>query len=486
MAVRCNFIRFFKGPGGCGEVLRIALPLVLSTGALTIQMFIDRVFLMWYASETMSAAMHSGLVNYTIFSLFLGTAMYVNTFVAQYDGAGVPKRVGASVWQGIYFSIIAGLLMIAIAPLAETVMNWSGHDPIVRKHEVIYFRILCFGAMPGLITATLACFYTGRGKTWTVMWVNIASTTVNIVLDYGLIFGNWHLPRWGIAGAAWATVCASVLSTVIYFILFLRQRSHKDYATLGGWRLDKELFIRLMRFGLPCGVQFMLDVFGFALFVTFIGRINPLSLVATSMAFQINSLAFTPMFGFNMAVSTLVGRSLGKGRPDLAQRSTWSAACVTMCYMTIIAAGYWFIPDLFMYPFALQANPAEFALVKPVVVRLLCFVAFYCLFDTGNLIFSGALKGAGDTRFVMIVSVVLNWLLMVVPSYFVIKLTKETTGLYLAWLALTVYVCTLSIVFLFRFLSGKWKRMRVIEAVPHAIPPNMPPVPTVETELTDK
>ena len=318
------------------------------------------------------------------------------------------------------------------------------------------------------------------------MWVNIITTMLNVVLDYVLIFGKWHFPEWGIAGAAYATICASAVSTIIYFILFLQKAHRRDHATFSGWRFDGKLFVRLMRFGLPSGVQFMLDIFGFTLFVTFIGRIDSLSLAATSMAFQINSLAFMPMIGFNMAVSTLVGKSLGKDRPDLAQRSTWSAAFITMCYMTLVAAGYWFFPSVFMFPFALQANPAEYAMIKPIVLTLLRFVAFYCLFDTGNLIFSGALKGAGDTRFVMIVSVSLNWLLMVVPSYIAIKLRPGIAGLYLAWLALAVYVCVLAIVFLFRFLCGKWKTMRVIETVPQAIPRNIPAVPTIETELADK
>ena len=483
--MKSNLTRLFRGPGGCWEVLQIALPLVLSTSAFTVQMFVDCVFLTWYGDETMPAAMYGGLTSFVIFSFFLGTATYVNTFVAQYDGAGQSKRIGASVWQGIYFSVAAGLLMMAIAPLAETLMNLAGHGPIVRQHEVVYFRILCIGAMPGLVAPTLSCFYSGRGKTWTVMWVNIASTILNILLDYALIFGKWHFPRWGIAGAAWATVCASALSVIIYFVLFLRQGDRKNYATLSGWKYDAKLIKRLMRFGLPSGVQFMLDILGFSLFVTFIGRIDSLSLAATAMAFRINSLGFMPMLGFNIAVCTLVGRSLGKNNPELAQRSTWSAAFLTMCYMTTISIGYWFIPEFFMYPFALQADPAEYALIKPMVAKLLCFVAIYSLLDTGTLIFSGALKGAGDTRFVMVVSVALNWFLMVVPSYFAIKLVKGTAGLYLAWAGLMLYVGVLAVVFLFRFLGGKWKNMRVIETAPHGIPRNMPPVPTLETELAD-
>jgi len=484
--MRSESMGFLKGPGGCREVLRIAFPLVLSTGAFTVQMFIDRVFLMWYGSDAMAAAMYGGILQFTIFSFFLGTATYVNTFVAQYDGAGESKRIGASIWQGIYFSAGAGLLIFTISPLAGSIMDWVGHDQAVRGHEAVYFRILCMGAMPRLLAATLSCFFTGRGKTWTVMCVNIAATSLNLVLDYIFIFGNWGMPELGVAGAAWATVCAGTLSMTVYFVLFLRRRSRQEHGTQSSWRFDGELFVRLMRFGLPSGIQFMLDMLGFALFVTFVGRIGAMALAATSMAFQINSLAFMPMFGFNMAVSTLVGRSLGKNRPDLAKKSTWTAASITLCYMSMVAAGYWFFPELFMAPFAMQADAAEFALIRPMVLKLLCLVAFYCLFDTGNLIFSGALKGAGDTKFVMCVTVSLNWLIMVIPSYFAVKLLEGTAGLYAAWGGLTVYVCVLSFVFLFRFLSGKWETMRVIETAPQPVPRNLPAVPTIETELGDK
>jgi MATE family multidrug resistance protein len=103
------------------------------------------------------------------------------------------------------------------------------------------------------------------------------------------------------------------------------------------------------------------------------------------------------------------------------------------------------------------------------------------LFDTGNIIFSAALKGAGDTRFVMYASIVLNWLIMVVPSWAAITFLQGKAKLYMAWSALTVYVCALAVLFFLRFLAGKWKTMRVIEKVP-ALPGSIPALPTVETE----
>ena len=368
---------FWKRPGGYGDVLKIAFPLILSTSAFTIQMFIDRVFLMWYGSDTMSAAMFGGILNFTFFSLFLGTTTYVNTFVAQYDGAGRQKRVGALVWQGVYFSIGAGLLMAAIAPFSTAIINLAGHEQAVRVHEVVYFRILCIGAMFGLVAATLSCFFTGRGKTWTVMIVNTIAIIINVALDYGLIFGNWGLPRLGIAGAALATIFSSVFSCIVYFHLFLREKNRVTFASLLNWRFDKELFLRLMRYGLPSGIQFMLDILGFTFFIALIGRINSVCLAATSMTFQINTLAFMPMIGFSTAVSTLVGQSLGKNKPELAQRSTWSASSMTLLYMATIASGYVLFPQVFMRPFALHADPGQFLAIKPMVEKLLCFVAIY-------------------------------------------------------------------------------------------------------------
>ncbi|NIW98799.1 MAG: hypothetical protein GWN13_11235 [Phycisphaerae bacterium] len=87
---------------GYGEVLKIAFPLILSTGSWSVQHFIDRMFLTWYSPQAIAASMPAGLLFWTVISLFVGMAVYVNTFVAQYYGAKRKDRVGPSVWQGIY------------------------------------------------------------------------------------------------------------------------------------------------------------------------------------------------------------------------------------------------------------------------------------------------------------------------------------------------------------------------------------------------
>ncbi|MGA2915766.1 MAG: MATE family efflux transporter [Sedimentisphaerales bacterium] len=466
--------------GGPREVLKIAFPLILSTSAYTLQLFVDRVFLMWYDRDAMSAAFQGGMLNFVFFSFFLGTATYANTFVSQYDGANMKKRIGPAVWQSVYFSIFAGLIMASIAFFSRQIIALVGHPPKIAGFELIYFKILLIGSMSGLVNASLSCFLTGRGKTWTVFWVDISGTIVNIVLDYVMIFGKFGFPEWGVGGAAIATVISNTTGCVIYFIIFLLSENRKNFGT-AIFKPDTKLFGGLMKFGLPSGMQFMLDILGFTIFVIFIGRIDPVSFAASSMALNINTLAFMPMIGFGMATTVLVGRALGADKPQIAQKATISAAYITFAYMTVVAVGYWFLPQVFMIPYKLQASAEQFEALKPIVARLLCFVAFYSLFDTGNIIFAGALKGAGDTRFVMWISIFCNWLLMVVPSWASVTFLQGRARLYGAWLGLTSYVCVLAILFFLRFLAGKWKTMRVIEKAP-VLPGKVQTLPTAGIE----
>jgi len=423
----------------------------------------------------MAAAMQAGIASYGIASLFYGTVSYVNTFVAQYTGASQNNKIGPAVWQGIFIAVVAGILLLFLIPVAGQIFLWMGHSPDVRGYEVIYFKIMCINALPMLVAAALGGFFTGRGDTRTVMWVNVSAAATNIVLDYILIFGRLGLPSFGIAGAAWATVTSSVFIVAVYFYIFTRRQHREKFSTIKGFRFDSAIIRRLLRYGLPNGLQFMLDICAFAVFIMLVGRIGDTAMAATAVAFGINTLAFMPMLGIGIAVTTLVGQSLGRNEPSMAAKSTWSGFFITYGYMATIAMGYWLCPKVFLYPFSIGTS--NYAEIEPVAIKLLAFVAFYCLFDSGNIIFSAALKGAGDTRFVMFITIILGWLFMVVPTWL---LVKSGYGVYWAWSFATAYVCILAVVFLLRFLQGKWTQMRVIEVVPAKILHKPPQVPTVE------
>ena len=457
--------RRWNAEGGYRQVLAMAVPLILSTGSWSLQGFINRMFLAWRSPESLAAAMPAGMVNFAIMSIFIATAGYVSTFVAQYHGAGQDSRVGRTVWQALPIAVFAGLFNLALIPLAPAFFRWVGHVPAVQAEEVALFRILCLGAFPVVMFNAFSGMLSGLGRTTPVMIVTLAATGLNIVLDYLLIFGHAGLPAMGIAGAGWATLSAGIAQFAGYAVIVFGRRSRRMYQTLS-WRPDRKALRALLRYGFPSGVQFFIDMGGFTGFLLLVGRLGRDQLAATNLAFNVNTIAFMPMIGIGITVSVLVGQALGRNDPGLARASVRSAFTITAAYMTAVAALFFFLPRLFILPFAAASDPREFGAIADLAAVLLRFVAVYTLFDAGNIIFSSAIKGAGDTRFVMWMIVCLSLGILVIPNF--VAITWFSASVYICWGLASMYVICLAIAFFLRYRGGRWERMRVIDMPPGA------------------
>lgn len=449
--------------GGWREVLRLALPLILANSFWTLQITIDRVMLSRYDSSALAAAMPAAMVFWTLLTLLQSTAAYATTFVAQYFGAKRFHRVGPAVWQGIHFSLFTGILFLGLIPLAPWILQLGGHSAALQELEYQYLVPLAYSALPTLLVAAITSFFNGRGDTGIVIWINLVGLLVNAVLGYFWIFGNHGAPEMGIAGAGWATVVGCWASALLALALFLRRRFREEYATLSGWRLDLPLFRRLMKFGLPSGLQWFMDGVVFTIFTFVIGRMGDEELGATSLTITLNLLAILPAIGIGQAVGILVGQRLGEDKPAEAERSTWNGFYIAWIYMCGVALAYVAIPGVLLELFRNEAQVGEWAKIAGLVPAMLRFVAFYCLFDSANMVFSFALKGAGDTRFVTIVAMALAWPVMVLPT---LLAYWYGWGVFAAWGFASAYVVLLAFVFLARFKAGHWKDMRVIETVP--------------------
>ena len=439
----------------------MAYPLILGHLSFTIQTFVDRLFLTWHSAEAVAGAVTSLFTVWSLIALFTGTGEYLTAFVAQYFGAGRPERIGPAVWQGIYFSLAAGLFVLVLAPLAEPVFALAGHAPQVRAYEVEYAQILMAGAFPIVLMATLSTFFAGRGNTVVILLVNVLATVVNLVLDYLWIFGRGGFPRWGVAGAAWATVVSQVAGAAVYALLIARPGFRRAYGTLSGWRFEAPLFLRLLRFGLPSGLQYSLEIGAFAVFMMIVGRIGTDPLAASGIAFNLNMIVFMPMVGLAVGVSSLVGRYLGANKPELAERTVYSAFSLSLLYMSLCGLLYVFGSGPLLAPYAAGADPASFAGVERIAIVLLRFVALYSIFDMMNLIFAAGLKGAGDTVYPLGLTVALSWAAMLVPAYVACVLLGG--GVYVAWSAASAYVILLGLLMVRRFRAGRWRSLRIIE-----------------------
>jgi multidrug resistance protein, MATE family len=452
-------------PGGSRELLKLALPLVVSQSFMTAQVFLDTILLSWHNPLEMAASFPAVMWFWLAFGFLQVTAGYVSTFVAQYTGANRPERVGPAVWQGIHFAVFAGLVFMLMAPAAPFLIALGGHPDSIQPLEVTYLQCLSFAALPMLVLAAVNGFFSGRGQTWTVFGTEAFGTCVNAALALVLIFGRLGFPELGIAGAGWATAAGSFASALFGLALFVRRKYREQFNTLAGWAFDRELFGRLMKYGGPAGAQVFLDVLVFLAFTQLVGRLGETSLAATTLTIRLNMVAFLPMMGMGQAVSILVGQRLGANRPDIAERTTYTGVRWVFGYMFIVAAAYLLIPNMLVSIFESDRDPEQFAAVAAMIPALLACAAVYSLADAGNVSFAFALRGAGDTRFVSLLTFSLGWPIMVIPTFFIVQFGGS---LYWAWMCATAYIVAMAICFLWRFRTGKWKSMRVIEATPEA------------------
>ncbi len=472
-----------RQPGGLVELLVISAPLMLTMAAITLNTFLDRLFLTWYSPAAGAASFPGAMLAWTLIGIPMGIAAYINTFVAQYHGAGHPERIGPAIWQSIWFSLaVTPFLLIAI-PFAEPIFRFAGHEASLCHQEAIYFQILVLGSGANILAAAVSSFFTGRGRTWVVLLVDTAGVAVNCLLNFTLIFGSlglaglaekgsvlapfflrflnyFHLtvPEMGIRGAALATVVAMCFRVVVYMTLFLLPIFRKKYATLN-FHFDREIAWRLVKYGTPSGLTTVVDAAAFTIFLLLIGQLGEQIMLATNLAFSVNSLAFMPIVGLQIGVTTLVGRWIGRREPKIASKVTWNGQRLSFCYMGILAVGYATIPEFFMRPFESGMDPEVFAQIFDQVSLYMKFMAIYAIFDGISLVFSGTLRGAGDTRFVFFTIATVSF-----SCVFVCWLgLKHGADAAFCWVVLTAWVIIFATVFAWRFFQGKWKKMRVIE-----------------------
>lgn len=460
---------WWRRPGGGREAVTIATPLIVSSLSWTIMTFVDRMLLNHWSGAAMSAAFMASTAWFAVLCLPLGVCTYTGVFVAQYHGADRPKRIGPAVWQGVWIALAASPLMLAVIPFSSALFSFAGHGDEVTGLESSYFAILCWGAPALLLSASLSCFYSGRGKTSIVMVVDTVFAMVNLLLDYWWIFGlevngQSVFPAMGIEGAGWATVASLWGKTFVYFAMICRASNHARFATRQA-QYDKPLFRRMFSFGWPSGVQLLLDVVGFTMFILLVGRLGQVENEATSLAFSISSLAFMPVCGLGMAASILVGQHLGENKPEVAEQATWTTMHLAWGYMLLVSGSFVLLPEYYLAGFysgeaVAESDSQQRAAVAATAMVLMRYVAIYNFLDAMLIVFVSAVKGAGDTRFVLWVSLAMATLLAVL-SWLAVEVLG--LGLYGCWALVSAWIAGLGVIFYLRFRNGSWKKMRVIE-----------------------
>ncbi len=439
------------------------MPLVTGIAATTVMEFTDRIFLSHYSVDAISAVVPAGVTAFLVLSFLGGIAGYTSVFIAQYHGSGQLDKIGATLWQGIFFTLFSGVLLLAIAAFVSTpLFELVGHDPEIRILEDYYFRILCQGGILHVAIQTLSGFFTGRGMTRPVMIANIVGMIVNVPLNYALINGVWGMPELGIRGAAIATVAAWGVTVLCLAPPIFSSRFRKDFSLLTTMAFDWNISRRLLKYGVPGALQFSLDIFAFTFFILIVGRMGTIPLAATNIVISISSLAFMPALGFSFGISSLTGQALGRGKPMEARSAAWSGIHILLVYTMMLSLFFVFVPDtiiaMFLDPAEVRGDYDEILQMGSILLKI---VAFYIFMDVFYMIFAAVLKGAGDTRFILIMIAGISVCCMLIPLF--VGINYMGMGIYAAWGCIVLFISSLSLVTSLRYRAGKWEKMLVIE-----------------------
>ncbi len=445
--------RISSRSGGLREVGTLAAPFVLSQILITTMGVVDAAIVGRLGASPLAAVGLAGMWAWALSSFFVGASTAVQTFVSQHHGADEHDACGGWCWQGIASIVppaaLTGALVFAAAPL---LLEWIEPSDRVAPLAQGYLRARTFG-LPGLALATsLSAFFRGIGDARTPFVATVIANAVNLVLDFGLVYGWFGLPKFGVVGAGLATAISEWVYAAVVAFAFARPGLARIFGTRPR-RPDLAAIRRLWRVGLPIGGQWVTEMAAFALFTTFVARMGDAALAASHAFIQIMSLAFMQAEGISLAASTLVGRYIGADEIELAKRSYRSAMLFAAGLTAIVAGLFLAIPERLIGLFA--DDPAVLAYAGP----LLSIGAVYQFFDVTAIVTDGALRGAGDTRWPFVVRSGLSWFAMIPFAW--LGAYGLNGGLPGAWLGALVAMIALAFALVWRFRSGAWQRVRI-------------------------
>ncbi|MGB5333927.1 MAG: MATE family efflux transporter [Woeseiaceae bacterium] len=442
------------------ELLRIALPMVVSQGTFAVMIFTDRYFMSQIDPAHMAAALGGGVASFFSFCFFIGLLSYANALAAQYLGAGEAEKCPKVVTQGMIMTLMSVPFLTLITFLVAGIFEGMGHEPAQVELERTYYLILMSGVLVTLAKTCISSYFAGIGRTHVVMICDVFGLVINIPLCYVMVFGKLGFPAMGIVGAGLSTVVATVLAFVLFVAFYFRKEHRDTFAVLRSFSLDVKILRRFWRLGFPSGLELFLNVAAFNLFLLMFQSYGIVEGAAAAIVFNWDVLSFIPMIGLNVGVISLIGRFVGARDMTRVNEVMTAAFAVAFAYSAVLAVVY----ITHRYPLVEVFAPprGDFSAIRELSAFMMIGLSSYVMADAVILVSGGILRGAGDTRWLMVASVSLHWA-MLVAQFFIIRVFELSPRV--SWIVLVALVFAIALVYALRLRSGRWRDPEVLQRV---------------------
>ena len=437
-----------------GTALRIALPSVIEMVSLSLIQMISTAMVGRLGPEAMAAV---GLVSQPrliFMALFFAVNVGVTAVISRRRGQGDQRAARLCIRQAILISFTISLFMTALALiLSQPLMRFAGAQQDTISLATSYFRITSIALPLNALTMTISAAQRGIGNTRVTMVVNIAANMANVAFHFLLIGGRLGFPAFGVDGAAIAIVISGVVGMVMAITSLLKRNAYLKVSLRDSWRPNFPMIKSIAKIGGNSIFEQMCMRVGFFGYAIIVASLGTMAFASHNIAMQLMNLSFTFADGIAVATTALVGQQLGAKRPDLSmmygkigQRMALVIS-VFLCSFTVFSR-FWF-PTLF------TDDPTTIAMSA----GLLLILAVIQPIQTSQLIMSGCLRGAGDTRFVALTMLITVALVRPLFSLFLVFVMDM--GLQGAWYAIIAdQVLRLAMLY-GRFARGKWTEIKI-------------------------
>jgi putative MATE family efflux protein len=439
-----------------GNVLFLVWPIVITSLLQTTLGIADTIMVGRLGTQPLAAVGMGRFILMVVIIFILAVSTGAQALVARYTGAKDKEQSTCVVDQALILSIIVTALLATIGLLFSPLfLRLLGAEPEIITLGIPYLRIIFAGLLFMGLNFVINAILQGAGDTRTPLKIMALINTLNIILNYLLIFGIGFFPQMGIIGAAWGTVIARSVGGGIGLWVLVSDRFAARTLLHKRFKLQLTLISKIIRIGFPAGVQGLVRSGAAMILMRFVAMTvhSTYAVAAFSIGFQIEAISFMPGLAFGAAAMTLVGQNLGARKPERAKQSSKSATALAALFMSVMGLLLFFFARPIISIFSTNAY------VVDIGADFLRIMAYSQPFLALVMVFSGGLQGAGDTMTPLKYSLIHGWFVRLPLVYILAFLLDfQTTGI---WWAMTISTITQGLATWWYFQQGRWQQIRI-------------------------
>jgi len=439
------------------SVVRLAWPVVIQQVSFSMVQLVDTALVGHLGEDALAGVRLAGQIFWFAQAGMVAVAIGSTAVIARNMGAGQPELASRTLRNALLLAMVWGLVMgISMWLFGHWGLGMLGAEEGAKHQGTVYLKAAAVG-MPlwSLVYAGSASLQ-GAGDTRSPMAIGVVVNFVNIVLAYLLINGPGPFPRLDVLGSGAGFTSAAIIGAALVLLVLASGTRVIHWRPWEALQFDPVEARRVLNVGLPAGAEQIQFNIAFMIYTRIIASLGTAALAAHGVTLAIQSLTFNVGFALSVATTALVGQSLGAGRPDLAERSTY----VTMRYSLVFMMGLGVIMMVFGGNITGLFVGGENADEVIHIGRQLLFIFAFAMPGLAvSLSLGGGLRGAGDTRAVLVISAAATWIVRLVPAY----LLAITAGLGVpgAWAAAIADINMRALLIFIRFRRGRWKGLKV-------------------------